>query len=266
VRLALGAGSISRRCGSRSPQVPGPPGSLPSRESAGLREKIAGHAACSHNRLMAKRAVFAFVFVGGLSAAWLAGACGNYVPPDVASDQGPANGLQGKSIPGPPDEEGGSGVAPSSSSGSSSGTGTSSGGPTGPFLCQTQTPAGTIVDGGACSVSFTNDIYPKMQSGGTWGCAVAGTCHGGATAPNLQGSTAASFYTGLATDGVPVNGVTVPVVNPCSTSPTESVFVCVTVPTGATGACSSQMPISTPISAADNATIATWVACGAPFN
>jgi hypothetical protein len=221
---------------------------------------------------MATRALFAFVFVGGFSAAWVAGACGNYVPPDVASDQGPANALQGKNLPGDPYEEGGSGVASSSgtgsSSGSSSGTGSSSGAPTGPFLCETQTPVGTIVDGGACSVSFQTDIFLKMENGGTWSCATASLCHGTGSVepPSLTTDTAAAFYTALANQAFTVNGATVPYVNPCSTSPTESGFACNTLPQGTTGACGSQMPTTGAISAADQASIATWVACGAPFN
>jgi len=265
VRPGLAHGSIPRRSGSRSPQAPAPPRLLPSHESARVREKIAGHAVCSHNRLMATRALFAFVFAGGFSAAWVAGACGNYVPPDVASDQGPANALQGKTLPGPPDEEGGSGVASSSgtgsSSGSSSGTGSSSGAPTGPFLCETQTPAGTIVDGGTCSVSFQTDIFLKMQQGGTWSCATAGTCHGGVQPPLMTTNTAAAFYTSLATFTIPNSNL--PYVNPCSTNPADSQFAC---NVASTGTCGDLMPTTGAIPAADQTAVATWVACGAPFN
>jgi hypothetical protein len=52
-----------------------------------------------------------------------------------------------------------------------------------------------------------------------------------------------------------------PYINPCSTDPTKSSFLCDTLPTGA---CGDTMPLGTGL--ADAGTLATWIACGAPEN
>jgi hypothetical protein len=55
------------------------------------------------------------------------------------------------------------------------------GGCDGGALCNGNGP----IDGGACAVSWKNDIWPKMSSSGVWGCA-NNKCHG-ATANDPSG-------------------------------------------------------------------------------
>jgi len=181
-------------------------------------------------------------------------ACSNYVPPDVPN-YGPPNGLSGKAPDTPTGggDDAGGGTTPEDAGGSTGAT---------PLLCQTS--GGTIVDGGACAVSFTTQIYPKMQAGGTWNCAGIVGCHGGsAIAPVLNGTTAQSFYDAMANMSFTYVTPAVPYVNPCSTSPTSSALAC---SVASTGTCGNLMPLGTAMPAADQTTIATWVACGAPFN
>ncbi len=210
---------------------------------------------------MAKRSLLGVVLMVavGVSAAV---ACADYVPPDVPT-YGPPNALTGKT-PLPPGDttagDSGSVVVPPPSDGGG-------GGPQ--VLCQTT--GGTIVDGGPCAVSFSAQIFPKMQSGGSLNC--GGTlngCHGSATAsaPKFDTSvaqTAAGYYAVLANYAQTDNGKK-PYVNPCSIDPAQSDFVCNTLAAGATGECGSSMPLATPAAAADQALIAQWVACGAPNN
>jgi hypothetical protein len=211
---------------------------------------------------MAKRWL-GVLFGSALSVAGLVAACADPTPPDVAT-YGPPNGLSGKEgqLPGPPDEgDGGGGTG--SSSGTSSGTGSSSGA-TAQYLCQQQTPGATLADpDGGCSVSFTTDLFPKMQAGGTWNCASpANGCHGNLQAPLLTTNTATAFYTTLANFALG-DDKGVPYINPCSTDPTKSGFAC---NVASTGTCGILMPSGAAMAAADQTAVATWVACGAPLN
>jgi hypothetical protein len=124
-------------------------------------------------------------------------------------------------------------------------------------LCNGQGP----IDAGACSVSYTNDIWPKMS--GTWHCTDA-KCHGG-TSYQPQLADPDNAYLNLL--GYTISGK--PYVNPCSTDPDASAFVCnIVSPACGTG----QMPFpdntlgSGPMSSGDVGTVTTWVQCGAPKN
>jgi hypothetical protein len=206
---------------------------------------------------------------GGWRALLLSSACGvgamsaclTYVPPDEPN-YGPPSGLQGRQSELPSASSSGasgssSGAATGSSSGtgagSSSGTGTSSGTQ---YLCEQQ--GGELVDAGTCSVSFTTDLYPKMEASGAWTCASA-SCHA-TVAPVLSGS-AQDYYTTLANYEATTSAP--PYVNPCSTNPADSQFAC---NVATTGTCGSQMPLGAPLATAGQQSVATWVACGAPFN
>jgi hypothetical protein len=188
-------------------------------------------------------------------------ACSNYVPPDVPT-YGPPGALQGKA-PLFEGDGGGGGTVTEDAGGGGGGEG----GGVAEFYCQTQGGI-LIADAGPCTVSFQQTIYKNMQAGGSWNCAAVVGCHGNTStplAPSLTGTTAQSFYDTLANYslayGTPIT--TVAYVNPCSTNPAESGFAC---NTASTGTCSIEMPSGVPLSATDQQTIATWVACGAPFN
>jgi hypothetical protein len=123
--------------------------------------------------------------------------------------------------------------------------------------------AGAGTDGAmaACTVSFSSDIFPKMQPAGTWQCS-AGTCHGGTTNPVMDGTSATNTYTALT--AYMIN--TLPYFNPASTALTGSSFDC-----NLRGTCgSAQMPETTNgathASSADLTTVDTWIMCGAPNN
>jgi hypothetical protein len=64
-----------------------------------------------------------------------------------------------------------------------------------PLSCGAE--GGTVkkYDGGACP-SFAADIFPYFQATGKWRCSDA-PCHGGATAPSIDGKSAASCLVSL---------------------------------------------------------------------
>jgi hypothetical protein len=152
------------------------------------------------------------------------------------TNYGPHSGLSKANLPTPPAGEGGSGD--------------------GGVSC------GTPVDAGPCSVSYTNDIWPKMQS--TWHCSDA-KCHGGTTyQPQLD--SADNAYDNMMAYKV---GGTKPYINPCSTDADASAFVC-NISSTFCGTAQMPFPDSTlgsgPMSGADQGLVTTWVQCGAPKN
>jgi hypothetical protein len=190
-------------------------------------------------------------------------------PPDVPS-YGPPNGIHGKT-PAPPtgSSSGGSSGGSSGSSGGSSGSsGGSSGGSGAPatFAC------GTPVNGGTCNKSWTKDIYPKMKAGGAWGCGTASGCHGtqGGVLPYVDPSDEHATYVSLQKTMKNVGATELPYIDPCSTDPAQSLFVCNTLPQAT--ACGASMPTLVPsvgqaaTTTQDQADILTWVKCGAPEN
>jgi hypothetical protein len=179
------------------------------------------------HRLVASAAVLA------VSAGALGAACD--LEPDT--HYGPHSGLSKSNLPTPPPAEGGAGDA-----------GVSCG-------------EGGVVDAGACTVSYMNDIWPKMQ--GAWHCSDA-KCHGG-TSYQPQLDSADNAYANMASFLIG----TKPYINPCSTDPDASAFMCnISNPFCGT----AQMPFpdntlgSGPMSGGDITLVTTWLQCGAPKN
>ena len=174
----------------------------------------------------------------GVVAASVA-ACGG----EVDTHYGPPSGLTGKSPPAPSGGSGDSGTGPVT-------TGDSGGTPNG--ICGGSGP----IDGGACAVTWTS-IQLKMTAAGAWKCADA-NCHGpAANKPPLTGVAHTDYLT---LSAYKINGL--PYLNPCSTDPAKSTFACNTG-----GTCGSlKMPVGTPLTAAEEADLATWAACGSPEN
>jgi hypothetical protein len=120
---------------------------------------------------------------------------------------------------------------------------------------------GKPVDAGTCTVSYTADIYPKMQ--GTWHCTDA-KCHGG-TSYSPQLDSADNAYANMLNYKIGSR----PYINPCSIDPDASAFVC-NISNPNCG--SAQMPFpdntlgSGPMSGSDLTQVTTWVQCGAPKN
>ncbi|MGO9715313.1 MAG: hypothetical protein ACLQBL_41075 [Polyangiaceae bacterium] len=204
-----------------------------------------------------------FVLLFGFGTA---AACSDSEPPDVPT-YGPPGAL-GSQSPDPPSgvtsssSGSSSGTASSSGSGSGSSSGSGSGGTVTTFACETG--GVTIVDGGPCTVSWSTTIYPAIQ--GAWGCSAAAPCH--TTEPPVMTGSASAVYASLANyTSASLLGNNNPYINPCSTAPAESNFVCNTQATGTTGLCGTSMPlVGGPLTAAATTEIATWVACGAPQN
>lgn len=119
----------------------------------------------------------------------------------------------------------------------------------------------SLVDGGACSVSFSKDVLGIFAEPT---CGTATTCHGGSNpanqprvAPSDPAATWAIFAGFKLSNGKPY-------INPCSTDKAASTLVC---NLAATGTCGSHMPQTGPqISDEDLAKIDTWLACGSPNN
>ncbi len=196
----------------------------------------------------------------GLASSFaIAAACTNYTPPDVAA-YGPPNGLGGKHPTAPGTSSSGGGSSSGGAVSEDAGTAPSGDGggttPTVTYACGTPLPAST------CAVSWQNDIYPNMQPNAAWNCA-SSSCHGAGsvTQPVLSGTTSHSFYVTLANFTGTTSAGT-PYLNPCSTDPTKSDFLCNVTSTNVCG--TAQMPLG--IAIADTSKIATWVACGAPEN
>jgi hypothetical protein len=193
---------------------------------------------------------FVWLVVPALSISAALVACGS----DVETSYGPPGGLRNAMLPTP------TSTATTPVGGMDSGTTPTTDG----AVATTDGEAGGGDDGAAaanCTVSFANDIFPKMQPAGTWQCS-SGTCHGGTTNPVMDSTTAANTYTTLTT--YIINAL--PYFNPSSTALTGSSFDC-----NLRGTCgAAQMPETTngatPASAADLMTVDTWIMCGAPNN
>lgn len=114
----------------------------------------------------------------------------------------------------------------------------------------------------ACSVSWTNDIYPNMESTGAWQCASSGCHAGGKTPPAINDSDPSGAYASLATYA----GLSPAYIVPCNTSTSASAcsILCNLTPNG----CGMTMPLGpgTPPTSAQLADLQTWIACGSQFN
>ncbi len=118
-----------------------------------------------------------------------------------------------------------------------------------------------FVDAAGCSVSFRRDIFAgKMIN--AWGCTTAGACHGGDPPPNkpsLDALDASAAYESLR--AYTLRGTALRYINPCSTDPAASGFVC-----NMHSACGSPMPPNGQVPDADLLPLEAWIACGAPNN
>ncbi len=135
-------------------------------------------------------------------------------------------------------------------------SGTTGGGTTGAAAVCTEA---TFVDGGACAVTWSGDIFPKIQT--TWNCGSASGCHA-TTDPKFTAVDSKATYNALRAwtgKGSAVLGI--PYINPCSTDATKSYFA-----RNIAGNAGTTMPLGIPTTTDDQAKIATWVKCGAPFN
>ncbi len=121
---------------------------------------------------------------------------------------------------------------------------------------------GTLIDGGACAVSFAKDVLPALGAGN---CQIVG-CHGGATPqspPRVDPADGPAMWTEFAAFTL-TNGK--PYINPCSTDPAASAIaqnVDGTAPKGSGGVI---MPLGTQGLPAAVAKITEWQKCGSPNN
>jgi hypothetical protein len=153
---------------------------------------------------------------------------------EVDTHYGPHSGLSKNNLPNPPASDGGTGDAAA---------------------------CATPIDAGACSVSYSTQIWTKMVS--TWHCTDS-SCHGG-TSYQPQLDTSDNAYSNMM--AYKITGK--PYINPCSIDPDASAFVCnISNPFCGQG----QMPFpnatlgSGPMSSSDLNLVTTWVQCGAPKN
>ena len=191
-----------------------------------------------------------------VAAGALPAACGG----ETDTRYGPPDGLVGRqapqptatttttttstgTTPPPPADGGEAGTVPGNDSGSS---GSSGGGDTGT---------------GSCAVSWTNDVFPMLESTGSGACGGA-TCHAnGAQPPTILDGNAAGTYNSLKGYTI-INGK--PYIAPGDTNIADSTMDCDLV-TGTCGA--NKMPLAPGVlSTAQLTTIDTWVKCGAPQN
>lgn len=120
---------------------------------------------------------------------------------------------------------------------------------------------GALVDGGACDVSFKDDI---LKAFGAASCQTAG-CHGGTTPQNLPridpgdpASMWATFSSFKLSNGKSY-------VNPCSTELTESAIAC-SINNAQGAGCGTVMPQGVGLPTEVIAKVETWVKCGSPNN
>jgi len=156
---------------------------------------------------------------------------------EVDTKYGPHSGLSKSNLPGPTPSEGGVSLD-------------------GGFAC------GTPVDAGTCTVSYANDIWPKIST--VWQCSNA-SCHGANIQPPTMLDNADDTYANLQVFKIG----SIPYINPCSTDVDASSFVC-NVSNPFCGTAQMPFPDNTlqtgPMSTSDLNLVTTWVQCGAPKN
>ncbi len=124
------------------------------------------------------------------------------------------------------------------------------------------TAGGSLVDGGACAVSFSKDVLGAF---GTAGCS-SPSCHGGATPrnePRIEPSDGPAMWQEFQAFTI-TNGKIY--VNPCSTDDKQSMMGCNLYATGAPGACGIHMPTTGQLAPDVVTKVETWLKCGAPNN
>ncbi len=176
-----------------------------------------------------------------LAGAGVFAACGG----EVDTQYGPPGGLRGAHLPDPTGT--GTGTTPPADGGAPP----SDGGMGGDVVAMN------------CMVSFKTQVFPMMQTAGTWKCS-SSTCHGGATPPAISPTDATAAYNSL--KAYIINGKAY--FNSASMDPLQSTFEC-----NLKGTCGAgQMPIpggavgAVAATTAELTTVDTWVKCGAPNN
>jgi hypothetical protein len=110
---------------------------------------------------------------------------------------------------------------------------------------------------GGCP-SFTADIFPYFQAGGTWRCADK-ACHGGSQSPPVDGKTAADCLASL--QKITVKDLPY-VLSDGGKDENASTLLC-----NLQGTCGSPMPKApgTTPTAADLCKVQAWLKCGSPL-
>jgi hypothetical protein len=116
--------------------------------------------------------------------------------------------------------------------------------------------APTGFDGGC--PSFQTDIYPYFKPDGKWRCSDA-TCHGGASAPPIDGANANDCLASLR--GITVGGKVYVPGDAGSSDPNASSLLC-----NLQGGCGSRMPKAPGVdpTSAELCIVEAWLKCGAP--
>jgi hypothetical protein len=182
----------------------------------------------------------------------IAGAC-SVQHADDDPKHGAANGLANKT---PPDN-----------GGTTSGP-TPEGGP-GPGGDAGGTSGCTKPDGGACAVSFKNDLFQKYiaQPGPAgWGCnKTTGNCHGAGANPPIM-TDAPTAYANFLKQAMPKPHDNLMLINPNCIEANQSGFLC-DMNTSGVPPCGDLMPLDELNPPAQSLTdLKTWIACGAPNN
>jgi hypothetical protein len=109
---------------------------------------------------------------------------------------------------------------------------------------------------GGCP-SFAVDIYPAMAANGAWHCSDK-ACHGGASAPAIDGTNAGACLASLKKITVTANPY---LSSDGGKNPNASSIMC-----NLQGACGSKMPKppGVDLSTADLCKVQAWLKCGAP--
>lgn len=123
-------------------------------------------------------------------------------------------------------------------------------------------------DGGACSTSWSNDLYPQFGDDGAWKCSVA-ACHGKADGPkpDLSGKTSTEVLRQLRASTVKVGNLALPYIPAADAGTTMDsrtyTFLC-----NLRGDCGSKMPRppGKDLESADLCKVSAWINCGAPEN
>ena len=117
-----------------------------------------------------------------------------------------------------------------------------------------------------CTVKFSTDIFPNMAATAAWQCASEMGCHGGKNPASQPVITTDSKTTWENFRQFANIDSTRPYINPCSTDPATSTFLCNVIQ--GTGSCGKPMPLTpgAPVDVQARATIETWIKCGAPNN
>jgi hypothetical protein len=170
------------------------------------------------------------LFVLGGAVQLLAGAGGAACNEPIATNYGNPNALDRKNLPG----EGG--AEPLICGGGEGGA------------------AGAGFDGGC--PSFATDIFPYITANGKWRCA-DGTCHGGASAPPIDGKDPTSCLSSL--KAIAIGGKSY--LAEGSKDPNASTLLC-----NLQGACGSRMPKAPGAdpTTTDLCMVEAWLKCGAP--